>query len=505
METKKVMKKIDWFVDNILENTFNSYQHAAEFFREHYNDHNITNITISRLFKKNDKFDADGNRIVPVYKSISFDIREHVYDNLDQVIENKTCTYCKISKPYTEEFFYINKTKRGKCRDCNRMVIGNTPIQNFMENLDTENWKNHPDYTDIYFERDTDNIFNVNSGKYIVNLRSIRNMTGRNAIDIKWEIFNGTTGKNKVVKNKPGKSSIALDDIECDYMYCEKCNGVIENPDKLNRYCSKKCQLDTKSFKERELRHNDLHTYLSIKYSSQKYANKKIDYDLNHLISLGINCFYCKVECTFGNDEYKPDALTFDKKNCKNNYCKDNVVTCCWFCNTSKNITEYNDWNEYINFIKDPSIFELDLSSKSFGKTSRDIDTSIVYGSLRRESPDFYPEHTSAKKTFLGLVKNQNYKDSIFNFFPIVYLERNCLWNASVDAIDSSLPELEKHRPDNLQIIPKCMNYAKQNLTQEEFLKEWTKRGFKTDFSNCKVKLPDDYHKECYFNKMITK
>ena len=37
-----------------------------------------------------------------------------------------------------------------------------------------------------------------------------------------------------------------------------------ENPDKLNRYCSKKCQLDTKSFKERDLRHNDLHTYLSI-------------------------------------------------------------------------------------------------------------------------------------------------------------------------------------------------------------------------------------------------
>ena len=129
----------------------------------------------------------------------------------------------------------------------------------------------------------------------------------------------------------------------------------------------------------------------------------------------------------------------------------------------------------------------------------------FTFSDLKRRSPSYYPEPTSARQTFLKLVKEQNYKDSIFNFFPIIYLERNCLFNASLDAIDSSLPESEKHRPDNLQIIPKCMNYAKQSLTQEQFLKEWTKRGFKTDFSNCTVKLPEGYHKECYFNKMITK
>ena len=107
------------------------------------------------------------------------------------------------------------------------------------------------------------------------------------------------------------------------------------------------------------------------------------------------------------------------------------------------------------------------------------------------------------KKRFCELVKKQNYVDSIFNFFPIIYLERNCLWNASIDAIDSNLPKEDKHRPDNLQIIPKCFNYAKQCLTQEQFIKEWKKRGFKTNFSNCTVKVPENYSRDCYFHKII--
>ena len=71
------------------------------------------------------------------------------------------------------------------------------------------------------------------------------------------------------------------------------------------------------------------------------------------------------------------------------------------------------------------------------------------------------------------------------------------------DAIDSSLKLEEKHRPDNLQIIPKCFNFAKNTLSNEEFLKEWKKRGFKTNYSNCLVKLPDNYYEESYLEKLI--
>jgi hypothetical protein len=91
------------------------------------------------------------------------------------------------------------------------------------------------------------------------------------------------------------------------------------------------------------------------------------------------------------------------------------------------------------------------------------------------------------------LIYHKNYKDSIFNFFLIIYF---------IDAIDSSLPNDEKHRPDNLQIIPKLINYAKHVNSQEQFLKEWEKCGFKMDFTNCFVKLPEGYEKS-YFNRTI--
>jgi hypothetical protein len=226
---------------------------------------------------------------------------------------------------------------------------------------------------------------------------------------------------------------------------------------------------------------------------------------VEHLKSLGTNCFYCNTNCTFGNEIYTSDALTFDKKDSKKEYIKENVVACCYFCNVMKNVTIYEDWMQFINFIKDPQINCLDLSNRVFGKTSRDIDTTNVHGSLRRESSDYYIYKSEPKDCFIKLCKKQKYKDTIFNFFPIIYLDRNCLWNASIDAIDTTLPESDKHRPDNLQIIPKFMNYGKHVHSIAHFLEEWKKRGFKTDFSNCTIILPDNYYEECYFNKMINK
>jgi hypothetical protein len=92
-----------------------------------------------------------------------------------------------------------------------------------------------------------------------------------------------------------------------------------------------------------------------------------------------------------------PDALTFDRKNSKIGYIKENVVSCCWFCNCMKNITIYEDWVQLINFLKQPEITILDLSNKNFGKSSRDIDTSSVYCSLKKLSPKYYPESSTAK------------------------------------------------------------------------------------------------------------
>jgi hypothetical protein len=46
------------------------------------------------------------------------------------------------------------------------------------------------------------------------------------------------------------------------------------------------------------------------------------------------------------------------------------------------------------------------------------------------------------------------------------------------------------------------MNYGKCVYTTEKFLEEWNKRKFKTDFSTCTIKLPENYSKDSYFNKI---
>ena len=425
--------------------------------------------------------------------------------------ETRICSCCRIEKLYTNEFYNLTGNHKTKCRKCKNITIGDKPITEFMNNI-TDNWKFHPDYTNLYFERDTNKIFNRSSGKYIVNIRSITNMIQKNVKQFKWEIFNGAVPQNKIIKTKKEYDigSIILDQLECIFIHCENCNTLIESPDNLSRYCSKRCQLDVKNNKACDLRNNNINRYLIEKHSIQKNINKdkfhiKIDYDVDYLISLGTNCFYCDVKCSFGNKEHTSCGLSIDRKDSNIGYCKDNIVVSCWFCNMMKNITVYDDWIQFIDFVKKPEILELDLSNKCYSINSREIDITSVYGSLKKFSPNYYPDSSSAKKVFLDLCKEQNYKDSIFYFFPIIFLERNCLWNASMDAIDSTLPNEEKHRPDNLQIIPKIMNYGKHIHTQEQFLKEWNLRGFKTDFSNCTVKLPENYSIESYFNKMITK
>ena len=189
----------------------------------------------------------------------------------------RVCSCCKVSKPFTNEFFYTTGHHAAKCRLCKNIVIGNKNTTIFMDNL-TDNWKK---YDILYFERNTDKIFNTSSGKYIINTHSIMNMFNISAKDIKWEIFNGTIEPNKIVKFKNEKS-IALDNLECDYIYCNECGDLIENPTIRSIHCSKRCLLNDKNKKATEKR-NNLNGYLSSKFTQQKCINKihLIDIDYN--------------------------------------------------------------------------------------------------------------------------------------------------------------------------------------------------------------------------------
>jgi hypothetical protein len=503
----KVVKKVSWFVDNVLQKNFNSYEHAADHFRTYFLDERISNITVRRIVMKNECFKDNiyYPLKIPKHKDLFLDVRFYVYD-LNEDTQHRVCSFCKVPKPFTNDFFYLKGRHNAKCRLCRYNKIGNKHTDDFNSHLD-DTWKSVEEFKHLYFERDTESIFNSETGKYFNNIRSFRNITGKDPIEMKWVAFYGEIPKNKLVRIKEGFDTIQLDNLECVFMECDVCQKIVQNPTSRSIYCSKKCQTDLKQQKERESRNSQLESYLLSKYRTQKSTNKSYNIDINYntdyLLSIGINCCYCNIECTFGNTEPTPETLGFDRKDSNIGYIKENIVVCCWFCNRIKNITKYDDWVQYMEFIQDPNVTVLDLSNKYYSPNSRSIDISTVYGSLKRSSPDYYPDSTSAKKVFLELVKTQNFKDSLFNFFPIIYLDRNCLWNASIDAINPSLPDSEKHRPDNLQIIPKCFNYGKNDLTQEDFLKEWTKRGFKTDFTGCTILLPENYNEQCYFHKMI--
>lgn len=555
-QPKNTCNKIDWFVNGILQQTFESYKHAADFFKKEYNFikevdiKNIINKKKNKKFKKiqilkddmvvitfNDNIEfahfyniseqyacniINGKikyNILKDYKiqiiNTSPDIRLHVYEKTNIY---RICSNCEESKLLTEQNFpfvnKITKTYRTKCNKCSNKIIGNKNIDKFKENLknSNENWKPHPEYKNIYFERDTTKIYNITSGKYIICNLVINNkeMVNRN---LKWEAFNEKIPENKIVNykntiiNLKDNDGTELDNLECVYVYCGNCEIMVENP-KDKKYCSKNCQNIFLNNKEKNNRNTNLKLYILHIYSIQKNVNKKykmvIDYDIEYLISLGINCFYCNISCKFGyeKENWDPDTLSFDKKNPDKPYIKENVVTCCWFCNRMKNQTSYNDWEQFIIFIKDKNKIELDLSNKSFAKKSSEINMTNILYHVKQKSPSYYPTLQDTKQTFLNLIKKQNYLDPFFNFFPIIYLDKNCLFNASIDAIDTSLPENEKHRPDNLQIIPKCFNYGKSILSNCQFIEEWEKRGFKTDFTDCNVKLPENYLLG-YFNKLI--
>ncbi len=542
--------KLDWFIDGNLKGIFNSYKHAAEVLREELNNPRISDYCVRQIVNGNNtdifrtiniceddkiiKTFANNTEFMEFFKICDRsktcnvingkvklkelqgytiqvinnipDIRIHIYE---ETKEKRKCTCCDIEKPLTEEFFYKTAGKfRARCKNCNLKVVGDKPIQNFLKNVG-DTWKNHPDYNNIYFERDTLQIFNINSGKYLTE-DSLINIVNKLAKDLKWEAFNGKIQENMLISFKNETDSYILDNLVCDYVYCKSCNKLVENPTLCTFYCSNRCLLDTKNNKEKEKINSDINRYLNHVLSVHKYKNKNynvvINYDTDYLKSLGNICTYCGISCKFGNEKESAhsDTLSFDKMNPDIGYIKENVVVCCWFCNRMKNQTSYEDWVQFIKFIKDKNELVLDLSNKKFGKNSKEVRFSNILNNAKERTPKYYTDYNILKDTFVNLCKKQCYLDPFFKFFPIIYFETNCLFNASIDAIDASLSEEEKHRPDNIQIVPKCFNYGKSILSNKQFLFEWNKRGFKSDFRGNSVKLPENYYTESFFNKKIS-
>jgi hypothetical protein len=520
MGSKKSM--VDWFVDGKLFGTFNSYEHAAEILQKELKNPNISGYTVKQVVigKQPDAFRSvnvykdneiirtfvdntafmdfygitqrssccniingklklkalEGFNIKVLYKVP--DLRPHIFEQTD---EKRKCTCCEIEKPLTEEFFYRTGNKfRSKCKKCNLVVIGDKRINKFLENIKDDNWKSHPDFPNIYFEKDTEQIYNTESDKNL-SQDAFTNLTSRLAKDIKWEAFNNQKiEENKIVSFKDETNEIKLNNLNYDYLYCNTCSQIIVEPTLAKKYCSKRCLLDSKNTNANNTRNINLVNYLSHKLNIQRNTNKsynqKIDYNLYHLLDLGNTCYYCNIECQFGynKENNHPDTLSFDRKDPDIGYCKENIVVSCWFCNRMKNQTKYPDWIQFMDFIRNDSVIELDLSNKPFAKKYKEINKTNIWFHVFNKSPLYYSDLKTAEYTFIELCQKQNFVDPFFKFFPIIHLGSNCLYNASIDAIDATLPPEERHRPDNIQVIPKCFNYGKNILSNEAFIDEWT-------------------------------
>jgi hypothetical protein len=526
MEKKSSGIKINWFINDIYYKTFISYKEACDFFSEKIND-NVTNYDINNILNKNfDKLSKfkkiqiyNKNEDIP-FKTFQnnsefvnfFEIQKpNISTILNNILLNEytikvinNIPDIRLSDNIKEEIVKKEIVKKVK-----KISLNNKP-----ENLN-QDWKPHPEFTNYYFERDTTRIYNIETSKYII-ANPVINNKERLICNLKWEAFYGKISENKIVRFKNGLVRVKdpdhseLDNLECVYVHCNTCEKLIENPKSMDQiFCSKSCQRKTIHKRHKIDRNSDLIKYTRHKLYIHRNINKKyntiVDYDLEYLTNMGTICYYCGVNCKFGNekDNNHPDTLTFDKKNPDIGYVKENIVVCCWFCNRMKNQTVFEDWEKFIKFIKNENEVILDLSDKQFAKRSSDINLSNIYFHIKEKCPYYYPTLNESKETFKQICKKQNYLDPFFNFFPVINLGINCLFNVSIDAIDATLPKSESHRPDNIQVLPKCFNYGKNTLSNEEFVNEWKLRNFKTNFENCVIKLPEEYYTESYLEKFL--
>ena len=64
-----------------------------------------------------------------------------------------------------------------------------------------------------------------------------------------------------------------------------------------------------------------------------------------------------------------------------------------------------------------------------------------------------------------------------------------------------NLSEEEKHKPENIQVIPRCFNHGKGSIdSNEKFILEFKKRNFKIDFTGHDIILHDNYSSSYFYN-----
>ncbi len=278
-------------------------------------------------------------------------------------------------------------------------------------------------------------------------------------------------------------------------------NKKVKSINSNNEDCSDKCKSAysvTRKIKEQ----NDLQAYISEKIKKYKKAPYNLITEECVKLCQDKTCEYCgKTNLLLRQENgYHPDILTIDAREPEKGHIIENIVPCCLFCNRMKNNYKYDDWIKLLNFLKGNNKC-LDLSNIEYTKKDDSISKKyrkLAYYTLMSENKEKYPTSEDARKEFLNLYEQQNKKDSIYNLFPIIMTTANNLLNASCDRIIAG-------NSTNHQIIPLFMQYGKNNLSQDEFLKHMTERNYLTwDLSKANIILSKKYYEDSLFiNKLL--
>lgn len=423
----------------------------------------------------------------------NYDLSDTKYNGSKKNIEVK----CLICGPFLiREDTFKNGAGCYKC-----VYIKNKhkegPLVNIYNIL--QNWK-QCSKTQLYFSP-----YYQFAYSYIINEKKYPNENGKLSygnifIDTIWNLFKGEIPNTKYVtfidENNVEKKYLLENITLVDYK-CKICNTVFQGYNKISSHCGENCRYKDRLLRQKNKRQNEFKYFILGKFNSIKKKEKnKLDYDVsdfinNKLWNYGNNtcCFWCKLSNLdyADNNITNPNKLTIDSINPPHHYKFEYLVPSCLLCNRMLLDMPYDDRVKLIQYLKGEK--DLDISNLDYSRYNEKLNKQYLpWNTIKRENNLTRIEE--ARIIFLEIFNNQNKNSSILSNYPIFYF-KNCRYSVSCDRI---VPK----NNENYQLIPQFLNFAKNNLSQEDFMKELEKRNY-LNSKNVKVILPDNYYENSYF------
>jgi hypothetical protein len=362
----------------------------------------------------------------------------------------------------------------------------------------SENWK-QCSKTQLYFSP-----YYQFAYSFIENKKMYPNDNGKLSynnifIDTIWNLFKGEIPNTKYVTfiEENIEKKYLLENITLVDYKCKICNIVFQGYNKISSHCGLNCRNQDRFLREQSKRQNEFKYFILGKLNSIKKREKnKLEYGVNDFLDSELwnygnnpSCYWCGISNLdyADNNITNPNKLTIDSINPPHHYKFEYLVPSCLLCNRMLLYMPYDDRVKLIQYLKGEK--DLDLSNLNYSLYNQKLNKECVpWNTIKKEKKLTTIEE--ARIIFLKIYNNQNEKCNIIPNYPIFYF-KNCIYSISCDRI---IPK----NNENYQLIPQFLNFAKNNLSQEDFMKELEKRNYLNN-KNVRVILPHNYYEDSYF------